>query len=78
MEQIPSLNSNLDFLEFQTSPQISGGQSIACGLDGSLGGLGQVLQVLVFDAACAEHVAVREVLGGQVADGQLGEHDLAF
>jgi hypothetical protein len=47
----------------------------AGGLDGGACGLAYAFEVVRCDAARAEDVAISEVLGGEVTDGEFGEDD---
>lgn len=76
LEEVEALAADLALVEGPAHAEVVGLDVGAGGLDGGAGGLDDAVHVLGGDAAGAEDVAVGEVLGGEVADGLLGQDDL--
>ena len=75
-EQVEPLPADLLLLKVLARSEGAVAQIVDCGLDGAAARLHGADEVLLGDAAGAEHVAVGKVLRGDVADGELGEHNL--
>jgi hypothetical protein len=76
LEEVIAFGTELDFVETATSTQRWLLETVDGGLDDSTCGLGDTHQILVRNAASAENVAVGEVLGGEIANGQFGKDNL--
>lgn len=76
LEQVEPLSTNLLLLEPLTPSQMLLANVGASRLDRSSHGLHHALEVVHGYASGAEDVAVGKVLGGEIADGETGEHDL--
>lgn len=75
-EDVEPLASNLDLLEPVTATQVLGLQVVDRGLDGTANGLHGPDEVSLGHPASAEDAPVSKVLGGEVSNGELGEHAL--
>ncbi len=77
MYQILPLRSDLHLFKLSTGSQDARVQPRGnCRLDRRPSGASRPVQIGVLDPAGAENVAVGEVLGGEVADSELGEDDV--
>mmetsp|Transcript_77198 Transcript_77198/g.226426 ORF Transcript_77198/g.226426 Transcript_77198/m.226426 type:complete len:381 (+) Transcript_77198:378-1520(+) len=75
-EEVVALRPDLPLLELAAGAEDAGRDALDRGLDLAAGGPPGALQVVLVHPAGAEDVAVGEVLGGQVPDGQAAEHHL--
>jgi len=75
-EHIISLRAELNFFEFASETEDLIGKAVGGGLDSTAASLGNTVQIVGRHSSSAEHVSVREVLSGQVTNGELGEHNL--
>lgn len=76
LKEVEALAADLALLKGAAGAQVLGQDVGAGALDGGARGLDDALHILRGDTAGAEDVAVGKVLGGQIADGQLGQHHL--
>ena len=76
LEQIESLGPKNLLLEHSTSPQHLRLEVGDGGLDFPPGGLHGPFHILLRDPARAKDISVREVLSGEVSDGELREDDI--
>mmetsp|Transcript_1025 Transcript_1025/g.3241 ORF Transcript_1025/g.3241 Transcript_1025/m.3241 type:complete len:391 (+) Transcript_1025:163-1335(+) len=77
LEEVEALAANLLLLKGAARAEhIRCAQVVAGGLHLRVGCLRNLAQVAILDAAGAKQATVGKVLGGQVADGQLGKHDV--
>jgi hypothetical protein len=75
-EHVVALGAELHFLELAAFTENGIGDSKSGSLHLSTGGLAYTVEVLERNASSAENIAVSEVLGGEISDGELGEDDL--
>lgn len=75
-EHVVAFTTELNLLKLATGAKNVVLASVDGGLDDGAGGLADTLEILLGHATGTEDVSVCEVLGGQVTNGELGEHNV--